>query len=557
MVKTPKNDRPTKDFLAERAKEVPLTTAINPSDDKISSRTAKAKSRTQKTTKGNSINQLSERLQLAIDIATKAHEGQMRKTGEPYIIHPLAVMKILQEWNMDEDTVIAGVLHDTVEDTELTLKDVEDQFGKDVAFIVNGVTKLSKARSGMKDLDEYLPKTSDNLLKLLIATGQDIRVLIVKLADRLHNLRTLSALSPDKQQKIARESLEVFAPLADRLQMGHVRVEIEETSFYYLDRKRYDQLKHITKERLKRADKKLKRAQTTVEDALKAEGIEYQCDGRVKSIYSLHKKLAKYNQNIDRIYDIIALRFIVKDVTTCYLVLGIIHSKFHPMDGRIKDYIAMPKQNGYQSLHTTVITPDKQVVEFQIRTQEMHDYAERGLAATFFYNEQKLSSAYAEGRVSKLPTNLLWIRELQESAAKLASGEKVDNKKLKLNLFADKIFVYTPKGDIIDLPDGSMPLDFAYRLHSEIGATCTGAIVNGKMVSLNTKLKQGDIVEIVTTKNTKPNVGWLDKVFSRHARHKLIGQLHRALPDFNGRSTTETTPLEGKTPVKQSKRKKK
>ena len=504
-----------------------------------------------KTTKSSTKSSTeSPRIQQAIDIATKAHEGQLRKTGEPYIIHPLAVMKILEEWNMDEDTIIAGILHDTVEDTNLTLKEIEDTFGKDVAFLVNGVTKLGKARAGMKDLDEYLPKTGDNLLKLLIATGQDIRVLIIKLADRLHNLRTLGALPPEKQKKIARESLEVFAPLADRLQMGRVRVEIEETSFRYVDPKRFEYLKNLTAERLAEADKKLKHARQTVEHALKKEGISYRCDGRVKSIYSLHKKLAKYNQNIDRIYDIIALRFIVADTTTCYLVLGIIHSLFTPMDGRVKDYIAMPKQNGYQSLHTTVITPDKQVVEFQIRTEEMHDYAERGLAATFFYNEQKLSSAYAEGRVSKLPTNLLWIRELQESATKLASGEKVDNKKLKLNLFADKIFVYTPKGDIIDLPDGSMPLDFAYRLHSEIGASCTGAIVNGKMVSLNTKLKQGDIVEIITTKNSKPNVGWLDKVFSRHARHKLVGQLHRILPDFNGRSATNTTPLEGNAPAK-------
>ena len=202
------------------------------------------------------------------------------------------------------------------------------------------------------------------------------------------------------------------------------------------------------------------------------------------------------------------------------------------MDGRVKDYIAMPKQNGYQSLHTTVITGDKQIVEFQIRTREMHDYAERGLAATFFYNEQKLTSAYTEGRVSKLPSHLLWIRELQESAAKLASGEKIDEKKLKLNLFADKIFVYTPKGDIIDLPKGSMPLDFAYRLHSEIGAQCTGAIVNGKMVDLKTKLEQGDVVEIITAKNSKPNPGWLDKVFSSHARHKLVSQLRSIIPNF-------------------------
>ena len=474
----------------------------------------------------------SPRLKEAIQVATKAHEGQLRKSGEPYIIHPLAVMETLQEWNMDEDTIIAGVLHDTVEDTDLSLKEIEDKFGKDVAFLVNGVTKLGKARSGMKDLDEYLPETGDNLLKLLVATGQDVRVLIIKLADRLHNLRTLSALSPAKQKKIARESLEVFAPLADRLQMGHVRVEIEETSFKYLDPLRFEFLQNLTKERLKQADKKLKNAQHAVEEALKKEKIQFTCDGRVKSIYSLHKKLAKYNQDINRIYDLIALRFIVKDVTTCYLVLGIIHSLFRPMSGRVKDYIAMPKSNGYQSLHTTVITPDEQVVEFQIRTQEMHDYAERGLAATFFYNEQKLTEAYTQGKVSKLPPHLLWIKELQETSTKLAAGEKVDTKKLRLNLFADKIFVYTPKGDIIDLPKGSMPLDFAYRLHSEIGSQCTGAIVNGKMVSLNTKLQQGDIVEIITTKNQKPNPGWLDKVFSKHARHKLLGQLNTIFPNF-------------------------
>ena len=475
----------------------------------------------------------SPRIKKAITIATKAHEGQLRKTGEPYIIHPLAVMKLLQEWNMDEDSIIAGILHDTVEDTNLTLKEIEDEFGKDVAFLVNGVTKLGKARSGMKNLDEYLPETGNNLLKLLIATGQDVRVLIIKLADRLHNLRTLGALPPEKQKKIARESLDVFAPLADRLQMGRVRVEIEETSFMYVNPKRYEELKKLTTERLKKADKKLKAAKEAVEQALKKEHIKYDCDGRVKSIYSLHKKLAKHNQNIDRIYDIIALRFIVEDTTTCYLVLGIIHSLFHPMEGRVKDYIAMPKQNGYQSLHTTVITNDKQIVEFQIRTHEMHDYAERGLAATFFYNEQKLTSAYAEGRINRLPANLFWIKELQETAAKLASGEKIDEKKLKLNLFADKIFVYTPKGDIIDLPKGSMPLDFAYRLHSEIGAACTGAKINGKMVNLKTKLNQGDVVEIITTKNSKPNPGWLDKVFSRHARHKLVSQLHAIIPNFS------------------------
>ncbi|MDR3297789.1 MAG: RelA/SpoT family protein [Candidatus Nomurabacteria bacterium] len=468
-----------------------------------------------------------ERIRAAVRFATRAHEGQLRKTGEPYIVHPLATQKILEEWNMDEDTQIAGLLHDVVEDTGYTLEEIEGEFGKDVAFLVNGVTKLGKARQNMRDLGEYLPATSDNLLKLLIATGQDIRVLIIKLADRLHNLRTLSALPPAKQQKIARESLEVFGPLADRLQMGRVRVEIEETSFKYLDLKRYEFLKDLTAKRLEQADKKLKNAQEGVGAALKKEGLKYTNDGRVKSIYSLHKKLAKYNQDVDRIYDLIALRYIVEDVTTCYLVLGIIHALFSPMDGRFKDYIATPKQNGYQSLHTTVITPDKQVVEFQIRTKEMHDYAERGLAASFYYNEQKLTSAYARGQVDKLPMNLLWIKELQEATAKLSGGEKVDTRKLKLNMFADKIFVYTPKGDIIDLPKGSMPLDFAYRLHSEVGAKCTGAKVNGKLVNLNTRLMQGDIVEILTAKNTKPNPGWLTKAFSRHARSKIFSQLKK------------------------------
>ena len=496
----------------------------------------------------NLMSKPSPRLEKAIEVATKAHEGQLRKTGEPYIIHPIAVMKILQEWNMDEDTVIAGVLHDTVEDTSLTLKEIEDEFGKDVAFLVNGVTKLSEARSGMKNLDEYLPETSNNLLKLLIATGQDVRVLIIKLADRLHNLRTLGALPPDKQKKIARESLEVFAPLADRMQMGRVRVEIEETSFSYLNPRRYEELQKLTAERLKKADKKLQAAREAVEEALKKEHIKYKCDGRVKSIYSLHKKLAKYDQNINRVYDLMALRFIVEDVTTCYLVLGIIHSLFHPMEGRFKDYIAVPKMNGYQSLHTTVITNDKQIVEFQIRTKEMHDYAERGLAATFFYNEQKLTAAYTEGRINKLPSNLLWIKELQETATKLASGEKIDQKKLELNLFADKIFVYTPKGDIIDLPKGSMPLDFAYRLHSEIGAKCTGAIVNGKMVDLKTKLQQGDVVEILTTKNSQPNPGWLEKVFSAHARHKLVSQLRTIIPGFTPKPVEDATKKDKKSP---------
>lgn len=468
----------------------------------------------------------SERVLRAVELAKKAHEGQFRKTGEPYIVHPMAVKKILEEWGMDEDTIIAGVLHDTVEDTSVTLDDIRKEFGESVAFLVDGVTKLSTARAGMRDIDTYLPETKDNFLRLLIALGADIRVLIIKLADRLHNIRTLSALPPDKQKKIAKETLEVFAPLADRLNMGQLRVEMSDLAFKYVDPKRYDYLKNLIEEHNRQAAKSLKKIEGEITEALKKEKIKFELSGRVKSIYSLHKKMAKHNQNINEIYDLTALRIIVEDVTTCYLVLGVIHSLYTPMEGRVKDYIAMPKQNGYQSIHTTVITEDKRVVEFQIRTREMHEYAERGLAASFYYNEQKVTENYKAGKIEHLPTNLLWITELQQTAAKLREGKKVDLEKLKLNLFADKIFVYTPKGDIVDLPKGSLPLDFAYRLHSEIGDHVVGVKINGKMSNLNKKLEQGDIVEILTSKNQTPKESWLSKIFTSHARSKLLHRLN-------------------------------
>ncbi len=468
----------------------------------------------------------SERIKKAIEVAKVAHEGQFRKTGEPYIIHPLAVKKILEEWGMDEDTIIAGILHDTIEDTNLTLDDIRKDFGETVAFLVDGVTKLSTARNDMRDIDTYLPATKDNFLRLMIALGDDIRVLIIKLADRLHNLRTLSALPPDKQQKIAKETLEIFAPLADRLNMGQLRVELADRSFAYVDPKRFAELESLIKKHNKSAEKSLKNIEVEISAALKKEKIDFELSGRTKSVYSLHKKLAKHNQNINEIYDLLALRVIVEDITDCYLVLGVIHSLYTPLGGRIKDYIAMPKQNGYQSLHTTVITKDKRIVEFQIRTKEMHEYAERGLAASFYYNEQKLTENYKKGKIEHLPTNLLWITELQTTAAKLREGKKVDLRKLKLNLFADKIFVYTPKGDIIDLPKGAMPLDFAYRLHSEIGDHVVGVKINGKMSNLNKKLEQGDIVEILTSKNQTPKDSWLDKIFTSHARSKLMHRLN-------------------------------
>ncbi len=463
----------------------------------------------------------------AVDVATKAHEGQKRKSGEPYIIHPLAVGGILVEWGMDIDTVLAGVLHDTIEDTSLTLDTIESYFGRDVAFLVDGVTKVSRARSGMRDLTSYLPATKDNLTKLMIAVGQDVRVIIIKLADRLHNMRTLEYQSPDKQKKIARETMEVFAPLADRLNMGRVRVQLEELSFRFLMPNDYARTKSLMDSRLKKSQRKLDRVRKEVAKRLRDEKIEFQMDGRVKSIYSLYKKLDRYEGDIEQIHDLIALRIIAADLETCYLILGVLHEMYKPLFDRIKDYVAQPKDNGYQSLHTTVETGNGQIVEFQVRTQDMHDYAERGLAASFHYNETKLTDAYRKRTLAALPADLAWIRDLQETAAKAHSGKKFDADKFRMQLFHDRIFVYSPKGDIWDLPRGAYPLDFAYRVHSDLAAKASGFMINGKMKPFSYQLQHGDSVEILTAKGAHPKPEWREFIVTSHAKEKLRLQLSR------------------------------
>lgn len=465
----------------------------------------------------------------AIDVATEAHRHQKRKSGEAYIIHPLQVSTTLIDWGMDIDTVIAGALHDVVEDTDLTLERIETLFGRDVAFLVDGVTKVSQARAGMRDLDSYLPQTTDNLSKLLIAIGQDVRVIIIKLADRHHNLTTLSHMPPEKRTKIARESLEVFAPIADRLGMGRLRMQIEEMAFSYLDPAEYKRLKTLMKRRLGKSTRKLGVIRGEVEAELKKSGITHEMDGRVKSIYSLYKKLKKVDNNIDDIYDLIALRIIVEDKADCYKVLGILHTLYQPMIARIKDYIAVPKPNGYQSLHTTVLTQNKQIVEFQIRTREMHEYAERGLAASFHYHEQKDTKTYTKKKtsISALPPNLQWITQLQEVAAHLRSGEEISHDQLYIDLFSDRIFVYTPNGDIYNLPEGALPLDFAYRVHSDIGYHAYNFQVNGSIHPFDKPLRNGDVIEVVTRKNSKPKPDWIDLVRTSHARDKLRSQLNK------------------------------
>ena len=463
----------------------------------------------------------------AIDYATEKHAGQKRKSGEPYINHPLAVAEILIEWGMDIDTVVAGVLHDTVEDTDATLDELESLFGRDVAFLVDGVTKVSQARAGMRSLDSYLPHTKDNLTKLMIAVGEDVRVIIIKLADRLHNMRTLQFMSPEKQKKIARETIEVFAPLADRLNMGRVRVQLEELSFKYLMPKDFHRTKSLMDSRLKKSQRKLDRVRREVEARLKEEKLVFQMDGRVKSVYSLFKKLDKVG-DIDKIYDLIALRVIVDDLSTGYLVLGILHDMYQPMYERIKDYVANPKPNGYQSLHTTVQTPSGQIVEFQIRTKEMHEYAERGLAASFHYNEQKLTDAYKKGRIGAMPADLSWIRELQEAAALAGEGKRFDSNKFRMKLFSDRIFVYSPKGDIYDLPRGAFPLDYAYRIHSDVAAHASGFKINGVMKPFTYHLRHGDTIEVLTNKSAHPKPDWRELIITPHAKDKLRLQLSRS-----------------------------
>lgn len=465
-------------------------------------------------------------LALAIDFATKRHEGQKRMSGEKYIIHPLSVAAILIDWGMDVDTVIAGVLHDTVEDTDVTLQEIESLFGRDISFLVDGVTKVSRARSGMRDLGSYLPETKDNLTKLLIAVGEDVRVIIIKLADRLHNMQTLQYMPPDKQRKIARETIEVFAPLADRLNMGRVRVQLEELSFKYLMPKVFNETKVLMHSRLKKSQRKLDKVRREVNARLNAEKLVFQMDGRVKSIYSLFKKLDRVG-DIDKIYDLIALRIIVDDISTAYLVLSVLHDMYSPLFDRIKDYVAKPKMNGYQSLHTTVQTPTGQIVEFQIRTRKMHEYAERGLAASFHYNENKLTDAYRKGEIAALPADLAWIRELQEAAARAGEGKEFDSAKFRMTLFADRIFVNSPKGDIYDLPKGAFPLDYAYRIHSDLAARASGFKINGVMRPFDYQLQHGDTIEVLTNKSARPKPDWREVVATPHAREKLRQQLAR------------------------------
>jgi len=440
--------------------------------------------------------------------SAKEHKGQVRASGEPYLTHPLEVANLLAEMKMDAVTVSVGLLHDVVEDTLVSLEKIEELFGSDVAHIVDGVTKISQIQFTSKEA-----KQAENFRKMLLAMTDDIRVIMVKFADRLHNMRTLAYLPADRRQAIARETMEIYAPLANRLGMGKVRGELEDLAFSYIDPKAYQELKEIV-DRKRRAHEAFL-AQTTkiVEDKMKEHDVPCLTESRIKRLYSVHQKLKKQRITTDQVFDLLAIRIITDNVKNCYAALGVIHNTWSPVPGRIKDFIAMPRPNMYQSLHTSVIAGG-QPFEVQIRTAEMHRIAEEGIAAHWKYKDGKL---VADGREDK---RISWLRQLVEWQQDMKDPADFLST-LKIDLYPEEVYAFTPKGKVITLPRDATAVDFAYAIHTEVGHTCVGAKINGRMVPLKTKLKNGDIIEIVTQSGHKPSRDWLSFVKTSRARNKI------------------------------------
>lgn len=447
----------------------------------------------------------------AYEFAENAHKEQKRASGQPYIVHPTQVAGTLATLGLDPDTIAAGFLHDTVEDTEVTNDDIKNIFGKDVAFIVDGVTKLNKYE--YKSHQEFL---AENHRKMLIAMAKDIRVIMVKLADRLHNMHTLEHLRPDKQRRIASETMDIYAPLADRLGIGTIKWELEDLSFHYLNPKAYYRIVNLMSLKRSEREKYIQDAINTLKESLDGLGITYDIHGRPKHIYSIYKKMVNKHKDFNEIYDLLAVRVIVKTVKDCYAVLGAVHTKWKPMPGRFKDYIAVPKVNGYQSLHTTIIGPGGRPLEIQIRTEQMHEVAEYGVAAHWAYKRGNFSGVEQTSSNEKLDM----VREILELKDETQdAGEFM--KSVKSEIFSDRVYVFTPKGEVYELPKGSVTLDFAYEIHTQVGSHAVGAKVNGKLVPLDYKLKNGDVIDIMTQSNASPSRDWVDMVKTSRARNKI------------------------------------
>ena len=444
----------------------------------------------------------------AWEFCVSHHKGQTRASGEPYIVHPLEVAEVLVEMKLDATAVAAALLHDAVEDTPATSEEIGDKFGDQVAHIVEGVTKIDKIQFANRE-----DRQAENVRKMLLAMVSDVRVVLIKLADRLHNMRTLEHLKPERQEAIARETLDIYAPLAHRLGMGKVRGELEDLAFRYTDPVSYEQVAAAVEARRVDGEQFLRTVEDTLTEQFRENGIKARVEWRIKRLYSIHQKIERTKVSFDQVYDLLAIRVITEDVASCYAVFGLIHTLWRPVPGRIKDFIAIPRANRYQSLHTTVMSASGHQFEVQIRTEEMHRIAEEGIAAHWKYKTGGVVTARDEERLN-------WIRQLVEWQKEMTDPNEFLSS-LKMDLYPDEVYTFTPKGKVVVVPAGATPVDFAYTIHTDVGHSCVGAKVNGRMVPLRTKLRTGDIVEIVTQKDHKPSRDWLTFVKSPRARNKI------------------------------------